>query len=388
MEVLILDGHDRRALACVRSLGRKKEYVIHVGSSRPVNATRFSRYCNRHFAYVDPEKDESQFLEVLTSYLSVNKIDVLIPMGDKMAFFINKSLNHLRKFTNILQPESEVFDMARDKAKTLEAAQSIGIPIPTWYEYDEVMQANDEIFPVLIKPRISSASIGMSIVKCKAEFERVYAKIHTIYPDPIIQELVPSGGGHFQLNAVLNRDGALVCATTKNKIREFPIYGGPSTFFRTVDYPQIHEYGLQLLQSIGWIGPAEVEFMIDPRTGVPKLMEINPRMSATIALSCYVGVNFPELISKAAMKQWDEIAVVNNKFNYFCQWFIPGDLLNFVYNPKRFKQEFGYFGFFRSNLVHMTFDAKDIKPFFINLYILLYSVLKPEKVLRYIKRSK
>src|SRR5690606_32609156 len=120
----------------------------------------------------------------------------------------------------------------------------------------------------------------------------------------------------------------------------------------------------RLLQSIGWVGPAEVEFMVDPITDTPKLMEINPRMSATIVLSCKVGVNFPLYITRFALGERFEKTHKNKKFNHFCQWFIPGDFLNFLYNPKRFKQEFGYFGFFRKNLYHMTFDAKDLKPFF------------------------
>jgi len=387
-KVLMIDGHDRRALACIRSLGREDGYEIHVGSSRKINSTRYSKYCSQFFTYSDPEKNLDKFVEDLLAYLSDNKIDVLIPMGENMAFFINSNLDKLQGYVKILQPRGEIFNIGRDKEKTLGVAARIGIPIPQSYTYQQVAaQAESIRFPLLIKPRVSSASMGMAIVGDFQDFVFQYNKISLKYPDPVIQELIPSGGGHYQLNAVLDRDSNVVCTVVKNKLREFPIYGGPSTFFRTVNYPLIEQYGTKLLQEIGWVGPAEVEFMVDPVTNVPKLMEINPRMSATIALSCYVGVNFPKYITQFALGAKFVQTHKNDKFNYFCQWFIPGDFLNFIYNPNRFSQKYGYFGFFRKNLTHMTFDKNDLKPFFVNLYIMVSSFFSPEKILRYIKRK-
>lgn len=388
IKVLMIDGHDRRALACIRSLGRVGGYEIHVGSNRSVNATRYSKYCSKFFSYANPETQIDEFISNVADYVKQNNIDVLIPMGENMAYYINSNIEKLTPFVNILQPEKEGFNIARDKEKTLKIADSIGIPIPYSYTYEQVVENHQKIqFPLLIKPRISSASMGMAIVENYQDFLSQYKKIADKYPNPVVQELIKAGGGHYQLNAVLDRNHNVVCTVVKNKLREFPIYGGPSTFFRTVDYPIIEEYGTKLLKEIKWVGPAEVEFMVDPVTNIPKLMEINPRMSATIALSCYVGVNFPLYITKFALGEKFTETHRNIKFNHFCQWFIPGDFLNFVYNPKRFKQEFGYFGFFRKNLTHMTFDKNDIKPFFINIYIMISSFFSPEKILRYIKRK-
>src|SRR5690606_27528707 len=157
-KVLMIDGHDRRALACIRSLGRVEGYEIHVGSCRDVNATRYSKYCSKFFRYVDPEKDISNFIRDILDYLKENKIDVLIPMGENMAYFINSNIDRLRGYTSILQPENDVFNIARDKEKTLNAAERIGIPIPQSFSYKQVINSHDSIpFPVLIKPRVSSA---------------------------------------------------------------------------------------------------------------------------------------------------------------------------------------------------------------------------------------
>ena len=52
VRVLLIDGHDRRSLAAVRSLGaRKGEYEVFIGSSRRINSSRFSRFCSGFVRY-------------------------------------------------------------------------------------------------------------------------------------------------------------------------------------------------------------------------------------------------------------------------------------------------------------------------------------------------
>ena len=52
-KILIFDGHDRRTLAAVRNMAKKRASIV-VGSSRKINSSRFSKYCNEFVLYPIP----------------------------------------------------------------------------------------------------------------------------------------------------------------------------------------------------------------------------------------------------------------------------------------------------------------------------------------------
>ena len=52
----------------------------------------------------------------------------------------------------------------------------------------------------------------------------------------------------------------------------------------------------RFLRLIDFYGIAEVEFMMDPRDGKYKLIEVNPRVWGWHTLAIYAGVNFPYLL--------------------------------------------------------------------------------------------
>ena len=103
-------------------------------------------------------------------------------------------------------------------------------------------------------------------------------------------------------------------------------------------------------------------------------MEINPRFSANIALAVNVGVDFPFLFSKLAMKEDIEVKK-NNRFNEYCQWLLPGDILNFIFNKKRFNQEIGYFFKKPKNLTYAILSKEDPLPAFAALLSLFINLV-------------
>jgi hypothetical protein len=57
---------------------------------------------------------------------------------------------------------------------------------------------------------------------------------------------------------------------------------------------------VKLGQKIGWRGSVTVQVKIDPRDGVPKLMEINPRLGYGLWLRVAAGINEPLMCVKIA----------------------------------------------------------------------------------------
>jgi predicted ATP-grasp superfamily ATP-dependent carboligase len=122
------------------------------------------------------------------------------------------------------------------------------------------------------------------------------------------------------------------------------VQGGPSTLRESTHDPELLGSAIRLLKALDWYGVAMVEFKVDPRDNVPKLMEINPRFWGSLELANAAGVNFPWLLYQTAMGRLPE-PTFDYSVGVRCRWLVPGDILHFISNPERFHLEPGFFSF-------------------------------------------
>ena len=205
--------------------------------------------------------------------------------------------------------------------------------------------------PAVIKPRISSGSFGIAYVKNREDLLSTYQRIHENYPHPLVQEWIPDGIGTFGFSALFDEHSKVKAAFIHKKLRMYPVQGGPSTLREGVCHPRIMELGISLLESLKWTGIAMVEFKVDPRDGIPKLMEVNPRFWGSLQLAIVSGVDFPWLMLKMALGETFP-PLLDYQVNKRCRWLLFGDILHFLNNPRRFHLRPSFFRFFDSN----TFD--------------------------------
>ena len=213
----------------------------------------------------------------------------------------------------------------------------------------------------MIKPRISSGSFGIIYVKNREDLIPLYQKVHAKYPFPLIQEWIPDGGGVFGLSALFDEVSEVKAAFVHKKLRMYPVQGGPSTLREGVHHPQVTELGLSLLKSLNWRGVAMVEFKVDPRDGIPKLMEVNPRFWGSLQLAIASGVDFPYLILRMAQGENFE-PVLHYPVGKRSRWLLFGDILHFLTNPHRFHLQPSFFHFVEPNTTYDIISKKDPLP--------------------------
>jgi predicted ATP-grasp superfamily ATP-dependent carboligase len=259
----------------------------------------------------------------------------------------------------------EKFQMARRKDKMLQLAQELGIPIPrTWYVKDvsELDRLKDRLpYPVVIKPRIGSGAVGVSYPRNPVELAEQYLSIHARFPFPLVQELIPPEGQGYGASFLLDERGEVKAGFVHKRLREYPLTGGASTLRQSVQRDDIREMALSLLKSLDWFGVAMVEFKLDPRDGIPKLMEINPRFWGSLALAIESGVNFPFLIYR--MSRGEDVEPVEEyEVGKKCRWLLPGDLLHFLHNPRRMKMKPSFFDFRDKDTAYDILSLEDPLP--------------------------
>ena len=359
--IFVMDGRSRAALSIIRSLGRKG-YEVTVGESYSC-ASFYSKYVSRKIIYPDPRKKAQKFKEFILDWAKKNQNSFIIPVRDDTTEICSKNKQELEKNVGLLIPDNQQFELARDKYKTIEIARKLRIPHPKTYlpkSDDDILEIKKEItLPFLIKPKVSSGSRGIVYISHWDEFETNYQRIKKHFGIPMLQEFIPQGGG-FGVSLLLKK-GEVYAKFTHRRIREYPISGGPSTLREGVRHPEMEKYAMRLMQDLQWSGVAMIEFRVDNRDGIPKLMEINPRFWGSLQTAVYSGVDFPHLLYQLG-QGGNFFKKLEHPVGKRVRWLLMGDILWFLSAPKTLTNITDFFRFRARNTSYEIFNWKDLGP--------------------------
>ncbi len=286
-------------------------------------------------------------------------------MEEETLLLLAKYHSEISKYTYLLIPDLDKIEFVRDKGNLIQFAEVHGIPTPKTISIPPTLtlppKGGGEGEGYVIKPRISSGSFGIVYVRKREDLIPSYQKVHARYPFPLIQEWIPDGGGTFGLSALFDEASNVKAAFVHKKLRMYPVEGGPSTLREGVEHPRVMELGLSLLKSLNWTGIGMVEFKVDPRDGVPKLMEINPRFWGSLQLAVVSEVDFPYLMFKMAQREKFE-PVLRYPTGRRCRWLLFGDILHFFRNPDRLRLQPPFFRFFEPKTYDDIISSDDPFP--------------------------
>ena len=214
----------------------------------------------------------------------------------------------------------------------------------------------------MLKPVIGTGGHGICYVLNKNTCYKHYNSMCVKYGSFLMQEHIP-GNDYYGVSVIFNTHNKMLCAFVHKKLRQYPITGGASTYAVSVKYPKLVEIAEALLTSIGWYGSANIEFKIDQRDNIPKLMEVNPRLWGSLQLAISSGINIPYLLYQLAVTG-DISPHFEYKTDVKFHWFMQGDFMNFFANLfSRKRVELGVFRLFEKNSCHATWSISDPLPF-------------------------
>lgn len=337
--VLVTDAQMRSSLAVIRSLGKKGIKVTAAEETRFTTGF-FSKYCTDKFVYTSPQENDDEFIKDLLKLIKGNDYDIIFPVADGCLKPIIDNRKELSKYTKIALPNTETFMKGYDKGNTLKIAMENNIPCPkTYFNMDEIYENKENlVYPLVIKPRISSGSRGVKICHSFDDLSSAYKKLQEEFGALLVQEYIPHGG-EIGVYTLFNFDSEPRAVTVQERLRSYPVSGGPSTFRKTTKNEtskKAIEIGFKLLKIMKWSGIGMVEFQIDARDGSLKLMEVNARFWGSLQLSILAGVDFPHLLYKL-FTEGDVEPVMDYQKDVYCRWLLPGDILWFLTAPNKSK---------------------------------------------------
>jgi D-aspartate ligase len=301
----VLLGADYRALGVARSLGRRDVRVwVLREPEEPLAAT--SRYAERSLPW--PAGGDAARVRFVTRLAESAGIAgwALIPTADTTAAFVARHHERLGRLFVHTSPPWESLRWAYDKRLTYALAERAGVPCPRTALPRTAAEAAavDIPFPAVLKPAVKESINRFTAAKAwrvdsPAELSARYDEACTLV-DPatlMVQELVPGGGAAQYSFAALCLDGEPLATLTARRTRQYPAdFGRASTFVETVDCPELVAPSLRLLRAIRWTGLIEVEYKRDPRDGVLKVLDMNPRVWGWHSLCARAGVDFSYLL--------------------------------------------------------------------------------------------
>lgn len=302
-KILVLDANQRSALAVIRSLGRNGLKVI-AADHHPHPLGTASKYATASMRYPDPAESPSAFVNEIIASVDRLGIDIIVPATDLTTMLLT-SQSELSRFSRLAAPRTESYEALTDKARLVQLATTLGIPVPTTHIADSVTAVMDAVhdlgFPVVLKPARSRYLKGDQVLSTRVEIIHGPENLSEILRHQkwlgdipcLVQRFVPGhGAGVFSLYG----RSAPIAWFAHRRIREKPPTGGVSVLSESVPIDRTMQSAAdKLLFSAGWTGVAMIEFRI-ATDGTPYLMEVNGRFWGSLQLAIDCGVDFPWLL--------------------------------------------------------------------------------------------
>ena len=298
---IIIEGHVQ-GLSNVRALGEVgiPIYVIDTGKC----LAQFSKYCIKYFKC--PDYSSAEFIDFLIELGKKESLHnwTLIPSNDHIVENLSNNLSRLKPYYLTLSPDPEILYNIINKRTLLSIASHCNTPIPKTCYPDNMDQLASLRFPVLLKGTLGLTFYKSMHVKAveitnREDFVGIFQSVLSkVGPDDLmIQELIPYDEKHKVVSFTCFAERGIIKSFWMGvKLHEHPVRYGTATLSKSVLIPELLQNATPLIAMLNYTGVCEIEFLRDPRDGIYKLIEINPRTWLWVGLAKSCGVNYALMI--------------------------------------------------------------------------------------------
>lgn len=250
-----------------------------------------------------------KYIEITLDICKEQKIDALLSLNDlELPILAENKARFEALGVKVIVSDPAVIDLAFDKYKTAQWVESIGLNAPkTYVTLDSAKEAvfkGEIVFPLFMKPRWGSGSIGLETIDDMEELNIYYHLLMKKIKKTIlatasvgdeyimIQEKLT--GNEFGLDVMNDLDGNNVAVSVKQKLA---MRAGETDKAITVDLPKVREMGAAIGRNLKHIGNLDVDIM-QRANGDYCVLELNPRFGGGYPFSYEAGANMPLAILK------------------------------------------------------------------------------------------
>ncbi|KFN03815.1 carbamoyl-phosphate synthase [Bacillus clarus] len=287
-------------IGIIRGLARKgiKVYAFDVEGPYKIGKSRLAS-CGICSSPLYEEKELLKFLIQLAE--KFKEKPVLYTGADDYVMFISKHRQELSKYYLFLFPEHNLIEKTLDKQKMYELAKKYNISCPNTYIVEQAEQLEEVIldleFPCILKPvlghefrkKINQKAI---VIRDANQLRNEY-QLYEQHGKLLIQEIIPGDNQCFYKVATFFDDNMeLLALFSLQKNHQFPAEFGTGAHIVSKAIPELVDICVPFFKELNLKGIGMIEFKKDPRDGVYKFIEINPRFWLTHSLTRRAGIDF------------------------------------------------------------------------------------------------
>jgi cation diffusion facilitator CzcD-associated flavoprotein CzcO/predicted ATP-grasp superfamily ATP-dependent carboligase len=303
VDTLIADAAQRQSLVAVRELGKAG---LRVGAldSDPHAPGLASRWCAATAVVPDFVADQDAYVDAVLGVCEERRPRSLLVGHDGSIEALRRRRAEVERVVGLAMAPEDALAVAVDKTLTLAFAETVGLRAPRGAFVTDPAEAEAALgevgLPAVIKPTRSwaqDAGIGQRllavVVRTRAEALSAIGDVLKEGIEVVVQEWLP---GDREALSFFYAHGKSWARFAQRADRTFPPLGGGSVLRESIPLPEdVAPAAERLIAELGLDGYSEVEFRRDA-DGRPALMEINPRLSASVEIAVRAGVPFPRLL--------------------------------------------------------------------------------------------
>ena len=255
----------------------------------------------------DPAMADRTYVEpldpdVLAAIIERERPDALLPtLGGQTALNLTMALAErqvLEAFdVEVIGANPTAIATAEDREQFKAAMQEIGLNVPSSgfaHSLEEAMAIGESIgFPIMVRPSYILGGAGTGIAADRRALQQLAAE--GLDASPVNEVLIEQSiAGQKEYELELMRDSADNCVVVCS-IENFDAMGvhtgdsitvAPAQTLTDVEYQEMRDSSFACIRRVGVeTGGSNVQFAVDPRTGVQTIIEMNPRVSRSSALA-------------------------------------------------------------------------------------------------------
>ncbi|HLS45178.1 MAG TPA: carboxylate--amine ligase, partial [Ornithinicoccus sp.] len=265
---------------------------------------------------------------------AAGRTTLLLSNADTFSRMLSDQAEWLRQWYVVPAVDGAVLDMTADKVEFARVCEELDIPTPRTLlqdfsgadAADWTVDDFDLDFPVVAKPAVGAAYEGLKfegkqkifMVESPARLREIFHLVKAAgFRDRfVVQELIPGDDTAMRsITAYVDSSGeATLLATAQVLLQEHqPLAIGNPAAMVTTPFPELMDQAERLLKHVGYRGFANFDVKLDPRDGVMKFFEMNPRIGRNNYYVTAAGANVAEFITTDLIehRSHDQVIVRN-----------------------------------------------------------------------------
>lgn len=289
-------------LNAVRALCESGRYRVVAADVDPWAAALYQH--GVPWATLPPAAREDEYMRALLGLARMHSLSAVLPCIEEEIIVVARNRLHLLRHNLMaMVPAARTVMRAMDKSQAIAIAKDTGFDVPLTCVFEAGLPSGElrrriHAFasgcrpPWIVKPVLGHGMRGVSRVESEAEAMNMLLQLKQ---KALLQEFIPGKVGSMHLVGLLYDCRARVHREFSSRsVRTLHSSGGPATAGISERHPLLIEQTKAIVERMGcWRGPVCAEWMLDPRDGKFKFMEVNPRLWGYGYLAVASGMNFP-----------------------------------------------------------------------------------------------